>query len=346
MKVTLLTRGAISAQSRNIHVHSVSTKTLDDFSSLSGRIVRGFDIGDALSVSPQTPVERLTPRPVFDLGFVHKELADQADALGLIRRVITSVQSELTCVGRTWALKGACQRIGTTANILVDASGASRSLCDLLEHWEARPIFVDEGGSASFYKTFVGDGRINSNPLTVVFQVPTADGSETIEGLIAFHKNGQTHVTLKADVSPKQSIQSVMAALSATAPAQLPTHALERLTDTKWTKGSTGYTSFGARRLALEEADLDHLPPCFAIGDALIQTPPSQGQGLAQLAAQLGIIETALAGGKGLSTIKQDLAAAAHAAWLSSIMRATAQDVRPAPQTLATPVPLEGASSL
>jgi hypothetical protein len=344
--VTLYARPDNAAPSRSVHVHSVAERTLHDFGAFSGRMLRGFEIGAAFSVKSETSVERLAHRPIVDLAFTHEEIAHQADVLGLVRAEVTSVRTDLSVIGPAWSFKSNGQFADATADILVDASGSSRCLCDWLEHSGAGPIFVDEGGPPSFYQTFVGNGPCDLLPLTIVFQAPARDGRENMSGLIAFHRNGQTRITLKGNAWPKHSIQSVIAVINAITAEQLPFEAEQRLASARWADGSTHYTSFGARRLALEEADLDHLPPCFAIGDALIQTPPSQGQGLAQLAAQLGIIETALAGGKGLSTIKQDLGAAAYAAWLSSIMRATAQDIRPAPQTLATPVPLEGPSSL
>jgi GNAT superfamily N-acetyltransferase len=327
--VTLLARDGTPNHSRNVHVHSVSKKTLDSFSALAGCALDGIEFGDGLKICSDGRFERLAPRPVVDLSRLLSHLEKQADRLGVARTNLLATGSKLNTCDQFWTLENENGEEPLRADLLVDASGGSRGVCELLEHLSAGPIFVDDGGSASFYQTFVGIGTPELGPLTLVFQQVSSTNGAGVDGLIAFHSCGQTAMTLKSDIPLKQTIEHAPRPLDGLNASQWPPALKQRLAAISWARGSTRYTSFGARRLALEEANLEHLPPCFAIGDALVQTPPSQGQGLAQLVAQLAIVEAALARGEDFKTIRNRLGTHAHAAWLAAALRATAPDPEP-----------------
>lgn len=326
--VTLIGKTVGTTYAGNVHVHSVSTTTTDDFVALCGAPLAGFESGDAVSIDGHFGVDFLPPRLVTHPAHLLASIQKRADHLGVVRVSATSLDTWLTATGAMWHLR--MDRTGIqSADLLVDATGASRAMCDILERLNADPIFIDEGGPPSFYQTFVGDGPGDLEPLTIVVRVPDAKTNRAIEGLMAFHRAGSVHLTLKSQAPIKASVEAVIVPLLTLGLRGIPPHVLTRLAAVVWADGSTSYASAGARQLVLEEANLEHLPPCFAIGDALVQTPPSQGQGLAQLAAQLGIIDVALAYGDGLTQIKNRLGNHAHAAWLAATMRATAPALHP-----------------
>jgi hypothetical protein len=331
--VMLLGRGKQMVRHHSSHGHSLNIATIEGLSALAGGHLKGYEVAETIGINMNGGLEQLAPRPVVDCLALTQSIKSWAQSHGVQLLNDGIFVPHPSDDGRTWVVQDYQAKLTRRADLLIDASGATRALALILAQLTGAKLFVDEGGPPSFYLTLHGTGVSGQRPATLVLDAVPIDVGQVCAGMVALHRSGQTSVTLKSEV-PFGAEQS-----------KVPLE-LDKLIPSPWRGSITWshvpmvYTSFGARRLALDEANLTGLPPCLAIGDALLQTPPSQGQGIAQIVSQVRMLGVLLDNRETFDAIGARLCAGAHAAWLASSMKAMSRVQVTSLNKIHTPCPV------
>ncbi|MDF0602226.1 FAD-dependent monooxygenase [Psychromarinibacter sp. C21-152] len=201
------------------------------------------------------------------------------------------------------------------ADILVDATGAHRWVADALDALGAQ-LWLDEIAAPGRYCTWSGALPPEApRRHAMLWQPPDAEASIY---LIA-RADRRLYVTWRGAGAPEASTGPELA-------EALSRHGLGAMAEIAAAAGPLariGYVAPPPRLLGMERPGDPLLPAWFTIGDALVQTPPRFGFGMASVFLQLAELASVLDGGPPepsllAAAVRERLAAMAEGVWLQA----------------------------
>lgn len=263
------------------HAHLTSAEAIAQLQHVTGGPLEGWALGKA-AVWDDNGQRDDTARPILSAETLRDSLARRASTAGVLWRDDVRLAAPSGQTDRWhWSIGGRA----SSADLLVDATGSGH----MLGRVPRIEITIEElsGTDRCWSWTGANDGR----------QEPWLLAAKSARASVVLLRGPDeiVRLTLRDLACPQNS------------PAPDPLVVLDRLmlgAGAEWL-GQIGtialdpqplrYDSPIARRSRIAEQGA--LPPVVQIGDALIQTAPRLGQGIAQIAQQLAALAAAVAGG-------------------------------------------------
>ena len=233
---------------------------------------------------------------IVPLAMLEATLGHAAGALGvqvLRGQPVTGV--EPTSDG--WSVRIPGSRLAVDG--VIDASGGHRAGIDLFDD-HLPDLDLDDVGEPQAYASWAGR-TVGGQPWLVACR----DSHRGLDSLVQVLPGGMATLTLRhrAGCAPPDR-DAVLEGLGDAGGAEL--RAL--LADVAFEPRPVRHLAPGARRVALERARSEAMPPLALIGDALMQMPPRFGGGVARAIYDAVSLADGIAGGQPVATIGRDLA--------------------------------------
>lgn len=285
---------------RSVHVHRIGPGSLARLATvcpdLHGRLAQ---TGAGMGRIGRVAGDRLVwgdEAMIVTLAMLEAALGDAVEALGvpiLRGRPVPGVEP----VSDGWSIRIPGQR--RVVEGVIDASGGQRAGVDLFgDHLP--DLDLDDVGEPQAYASWAGQ-TVGGRPWLVACRDP----QRGLDGLVQVLPGGMTTLTLRhrAGCAPPDR-DAVLAGLGDAGGSGL--RAL--LADIAFEPRPVRHLAPGARRVALERARSEAMPPLALIGDALMQMPPRFGGGVARAIHDAVSLADGIAGGQPVATIGRDLA--------------------------------------
>ena len=308
--VTLLT-GASSPQHK--HVHTVTADTLRAIGLLVGTPLTGFGDQPAWQVAGHQLV-RAVDRPVLDATRLTAQLR---------RLLMDSGQAPIAVVACDTAEALTDKALGwlddparTSADLCVDATGGSRLI---LKAREPRLDLFETGGH-SVCSSWQGTTDVTHPQVTLCESLA---GGSTALMVVDGQQITITWQSTRAVTEIERDLW--LNAVAALAPPGLRA----TVRSARFSDHRLAYRAPVARRAAIELVRHGHGAVLLPIGDALLQTAPQMGKGLAQLVGQCGQLRAHCAAPRpDWARLAQALAEGADAAFLIAALVGAAFEAR------------------
>lgn len=258
------------------HVHLASPAVMAQLERLTGGPLAGWAMG-AAAVWDETGRRDESPRPILAIEALRRGLAERAAVAGV--RCHAGCGVALPQPGACWQWSAA--DAAGAADVLIDATGSG--------HWLGRMdgigVIVEELAGADRCWSWIGQSDGPQQPWLIA-----ARGAMRSAALLR-GPDGLARLTLRQPVrntpDPRVALDHLLIGAGARWAQRIGSITLD--------PRPLRHDSPLARRTRISAAT--PLPPLVRIGDGLIQTAPRLGQGIAQIAEQLGALGDALAAG-------------------------------------------------
>ena len=277
-------RGETSA--RNAHVHRLPLESQAQLVMLLGDAVQmGAEDSGRLGSARNGRLNWDGCQPLTSLTELETALVQAAIDAGVLVEFGREARA-LSATGKGWHLD---VESGHTfeADMLIDATGAHRAVFALLGD-QAPDVPLDDIDAPERHVSWQGLAA-KGDPVLIAWSNTVA------EGLLQVDATGRARLTARAGSGADLTPASVEAAMRASGGEALA----NRNQAIRYEPRGVRHTSSGARRVALEEADLSGLPPFALIGDALIEASPRYGEGVGRAVKQALMLGGLLREGKG-----------------------------------------------
>ncbi len=292
--------GARSAQSA--HVHFFPAGCVETMEAWAPGLTEALRREGGLFVDEDGKAStRSDARPVPTRGLLDRALEAVCGNRGVIRSKSVGYRRN----GSVWKVSCADGR-AFESRWLIDASGRSRrTLRAIAPLLEEVPV-LHEGPAASHYLSArVGSLGISGDEVTF-----RSRGSKESPGVLGVRLDADSwQITFQLPAgSRRRDWDAVIGLLDDHQRRLFDGH--ERL---------SAPSAYGGQRSSCLEIGCEKVPTGWlAVGDALLCTPPYQGNGYANLLGQLELLDQGLRAGDGLPTIRNELFRQAGTAWLQA----------------------------
>ena len=296
-------RPAARRASHRRHAHMTSTAVIRQLEHLTGGTLGGgWAMGDA-AVWDECGRRDDAPRPVLCAEALQRALAARAQRLGVVWHDGVQLDPPASSAPApapapahwNWHAGGRSHH----ADLLVDASGSGHVLGRL----PGVDVTIEELAGTDRCWSWVGENALADAPWLLACK-----GAASAAMLLRA-PDGTLRLTVRdtarAVPDPAAALDRLMLGAGAAWLARLGTIALDAR--------PLRHDSPLARRTLI--AHPAALPPLVQIGDALLQTAPRLGQGIAQIAEQLAALAAGLGNGTPLSRLHAPAAALADRRW-------------------------------
>lgn len=277
--------------SRYAHVHVVPEGVLRRLDRLTGA-AQSWESVDALCLT--TGGDRvLRPMALVAPDDARDALKTRADALGVEHAEVSKV---IPC-GNHWAFTAPNTRM--RADLLIDASGTGQALA----RNPGVDIVQEEMAVRDVCHSWTGQAEGPADPLLML-----ARGVLGCDTVLARFADGRVRMTIRGLPVPPNADMLLDALMLASDAAWA-----QRMGGIRVSTTPVRYAAPLARLTEIENADA--LPPALLAGDALLQTAPRFGQGVAQMTMHLTALAAALDTGRSLRDLAAQLHQHAAAQW-------------------------------
>ncbi len=281
------------------HAHLTSAEAMTQLQHATGGPLGGWALGKAVVWDDNGRCDD-TARPILSAELLRDSLAQRASAAGVVWRDDVQLAPPSGQTDRWhWSAGGRAM----SADLLVDATGSGHMLGRL----PGIAITIEELSGTDRCWSWAGANNVRQEPWV----------------LAATHRGASAVLLRGPDGVVRLTLRDLARAQGSAAPD--PLAALDRLllgAGAAWL-GQIGTIALDpqplrhdnplARRSHIDGRDA--LPPVVQIGDALIQTAPRLGQGIAQIAQQLAALAAAVAGGTPPARLHSALAPLVERRW-------------------------------
>lgn len=287
------------------HAHAVSKETIDRIEGLCGARLPGWAMGDAIALS-DCGGRSDRPRPLFDPISFCEGLDRLAHRLGANFHggVDISLSDD-----DGWRWRAGDGREGR-ADLLIDAGGAGSSA----SRTAAIRLDMDELDAVDRCWTWRGAAIGEARGWAIA-----ARGIGGADALLARQADGSFRMTVRPASAlppePQRLLDAIMMAAGGEWAVRMGAIRLEA--------AAARFQAPYARRTRLTNRAA--LPPMIRIGDALLQTAPRFGQGMAQIARHAALLASGLARGTPLPDIGTEIENDAAQGWTTMLFAAAAQ---------------------
>lgn len=288
-------RPAARRASHRRHAHMTSTAVIRQLEQLTGGTLGGgWAMGDAM-VWDDSGRRDDAPRPVLCAEALQRALAARAQRLGAVWHDGVQLDPPASPGHWRWRADGHAHH----ADLLVDASGSGHVLGRL----PGVDVTIEELAGTDRCWSWAGENALADAPWLLACK-----GAASAAVLLRA-PDGTLRLTVRdtarAAPDPAAALDRLMLGAGAAWLARLGTIALDP-------RPLRHDSPLARRSLVTHPAAL---PPLVQIGDALLQTAPRLGQGIAQIAEQLAALAAGLGNGTPLPRLHAPAAALADRRW-------------------------------
>ena len=297
-----LGRNATDRRGHRRHAHLAAREVLQGLEKLTGGALDGWQMGAAAAWDAATGQRDDGARAIVAAEALRTALVRRAGGIGVSFLDDTRLAPPLGEQGWAWQAQGDAG----TADLLVDASGSGH----LLGRLPGIAVAIDELEGLDRCWSWTGT---NDGPATPWLLCARTDEDSAVlmrgpDGVIRLTLRG----ACEAEPAPLAALDALLLGAGAAWAARIGNIALD--------PKPLRYDSPLARRSTISEAEL--LPPMVRIGDALIQTAPRLGQGIAQITEQLAALKAGLSSAAPPRRLQDALDALANRRWAGLMMLA------------------------
>lgn len=257
-------RSADAPATKGDHVHRLAAQVISRLVYLTGEAVSTGDARTAVAAAGELAWG--ASQSLTTLGRIEAALAAAAGSAG-VELIFEESIGRLAAVQGRWVAETDARR-ELQADLVIDASGAGRVVFSLLGD-EGPAARLDEVGRPERHASWVGLSE-PGDPVLIAWR------QAALEGLLQVGGDGHTALTARTCLEGDLSLSGVTAAMALAGGRELE----RRVAAAGLSGRGLSHLTHGARRVALEQADLMAWPPFALVGDALIQAPPRYGEGV------------------------------------------------------------------
>lgn len=287
------------------HAHMVCKTTIDRIEGLCGARLPGWAMGDAIALSGCGAHADMT-RPLFDPVAFADGLAQSANRLGVDLLEGVHVSPSQDGNWRWTDNRGRADK----ADLLIDAGGAGTSVGRISE------VQLDMEELDVIDRCWTWHGVSTGIPRGWTI---AARGIAAVDALFVRQVDGAFHMTVRPASAlppePQRLLDAVMMAAGGQWAIRMGAIRLEA--------EAARFQAPFARRTKI--ANRAALPPMIRIGDALLQTAPRFGRGIAQIARHADLLASGLSCEMRLPDIGIAIEEDAARGWTAMLFAATAQ---------------------
>lgn len=296
-----LARNAADRRTHRHHAHLAARDVLQGLEKLTGGALDGWQMGVAAAWDA-TGRRDNGPRAIVAAEALRGALMRRSDGLRVSFLDDTRLAPQRDERGWAWQAQGDAG----TAALLVDASGSGH----LLGRLPGRAVAIDELEGLDRCWSWTGT---NDGPATPWLLCARSDADSAVlmrgpDGVIRLTLRGECD----ASPDPIAALDKLLLGAGAAWAARIGTIALD--------PRPLRHDCPLARRSTISEVEL--LPPMVRIGDALIQTAPRLGQGIAQITEQLAALKAGLSSAAPPRRLQDALDVLANRRWAGLMMLA------------------------
>ena len=297
----VMAEGKTTGNARYGHVHLTPESSLRQLQRLTGGALDGWQSVDALclSGSAEGRDRLLRPMPLVAPDVLRDSLLHRVVALDVEWQSIDDLHQN---DAHNWEWQD-CQR----ADLLIDASGHGQALAAV----SSIDIVQDEMAQRDVCHSWTGNAAGEPDSFLIIARQIL--GCDVVLARLADGRCVMTTRGLPSPHAPQMLLDAIMLASDAAWG--------QRLGAMTFAKTPARYSAPLARITSI--INTDALPPVLLIGDALMQTAPRFGQGIAKLTQHLAALSEALESGSNLHDLGQTLHRQAEAQWAGMALSAT-----------------------
>ncbi|WP_448659516.1 hypothetical protein ACPVPU_03370 [Sphingomonas sp. CJ99] len=281
------------------HAHLVAHPVLEVLERLAGGALGGWTMGEALIWDANGQRDE-GPRPIVAAERLRSALAARAKSVGIVAVQDVLLVPPNKRPGWQWR---AADRAGT-ADLLIDASGLKQAVARL----PGIGAITDELSGLDRCWTWTGT-NVRPGQSWLIGEQDERGSVMLLNG-----PDGVQRLTVRGGANAVPCSRQSLDRLLLTAGAEWA----DRMGNLSLADRPLRHDSPLARRTEIEAADA--LPPMVRIGDAVLQTAPSLGQGIAQIVEQLAALDAALAGNTPLDALQRPIERLVERRWTGMTM--------------------------